>query len=171
MYNSGGFDTRMSCILNYVRCKCMAEKYRLLNHRLLKHKRVVFVTTRYVVSGQMPRSTQTFSFLSLLQQPRGLRKIHNWDRRYVEGALSRSWSRRSDCEPARHRARGDCRGGSLSVCALDVGALTYSLISFVHFTARLIVAKLFAIICRLNSKLSIQARYRRAVLRNQAGRL
>jgi ATP/ADP translocase len=32
-----------------MRCKCRAEKHCSLNHQSLKHKRVVFVTTRFVV--------------------------------------------------------------------------------------------------------------------------
>jgi len=105
----------------------------------LKHKRAVFVTTRFGMLGQfqcrsrqLPASTRPFSFLSLLRQLRGLHKIRNLDRPCAEGASSRSWSRRSGCEAARRRARGAYCGGSLNVCALDVGALTYSLITFVQ---------------------------------------
>jgi hypothetical protein len=71
---------------------------------------------------------QPFSSLSSLQQLRGLRKIHNSDRQYAEGASSRSWNRQPDCEAATHHGLDAYRGGSLSVCALDVGALTFSLI-------------------------------------------
>ena len=42
----------------------MAEEHRLLNHRLLKHKRVVFVTTRYVrATGQSPLLSLFLFFL------------------------------------------------------------------------------------------------------------
>jgi hypothetical protein len=71
---------------------------------------------------------QPFSSLFSLQQLRGLRKIHNWDRLYAEGASSHSWNRQPGYEAAKHRGLGAYRGGSLSVCALDVGALTFSLI-------------------------------------------
>jgi hypothetical protein len=49
--NSGGFGT--------------AEKHRLLNHRLLKHKRVVFVTTR-LQRRHAQRIALRFLFLFLL---------------------------------------------------------------------------------------------------------
>jgi hypothetical protein len=72
--------------------------------------------------------TPPFSSLSSLQQLRGLRKIHNWDRQCVEGASNRSWSRQPGWLAAKHRVLGAYRGGFLNVCALDVGALTFSLI-------------------------------------------
>jgi len=93
----------------------------------LKHKRVVFVTTRFVESGQPPRPTQPFSFPSLFRQLHDLHRIHTWDRQCAEGALNRNWSRQSDYEAAGHRARGAYCGGSSSVCALDVGALIFLL--------------------------------------------
>jgi hypothetical protein len=70
---------------------------------------------------------QPFSSLFSLQQLRGLRKIHNWGRQYAEGASSHSWNRQPGCEAAKHRGLGAYRGGSLSVCALDVGALDFLL--------------------------------------------
>ena len=109
------------------RCKCTAEDSCLLNHWLLKHKRVVFVTTRFVALSQLPSPTGPFSFLSLLRQFRGLRKIRSWNRPCAEAASNRSWNRWSDCGVARHRAPGDYCGGPLSVCVLDVGALDFLL--------------------------------------------
>jgi len=98
------------------------------NHTLLKHKRAVFVTTR--LQGQRAERaapTIPFSFLSLLRQLRGLRKIRSWNRPCAEDASNRSWSRQSGCGVARHRASGDCCGGPLSVCALVVGASDFLL--------------------------------------------
>lgn len=108
-------------------CKCTAEDHRLLNHWLLKHKGVVFVTTRFVALRQLPRPTGPFSFLSLLRQFRGLRKIRSWNRPCAEGASNRNWNMWSDCGVARHRGRGDYCGDPLSVCVLDVGASDFLL--------------------------------------------
>jgi len=96
-----------------------------------KHKWVMFVTTHFV-SKRRASPIQTFSFPSSSQQLHGLHKTHNWDKLCVEGASSRNWNRRSGCGVARRRARGAYRGGSSNACALDVGALTYSLISFLQ---------------------------------------
>src|SRR5215212_1845052 len=80
------------------------------------------------VEGNRPGLTQPFSSLSSLQQLRGLRKIHNSHRQCGEGASNHSWNRQPGYEAAKHHALGAYRGGSLNACALDVGALTFSLI-------------------------------------------
>ena len=118
---------------------------------LLKHKRAVFVTTRFDVgdltgreisygredpstgSGRRLAPTLPFSFLSLFRQLRGLRKNRSWRRRCAAGAWTRSWSRLLGCAAATRRARGGYCGGSSSACALDVGALTFSLITCLQF--------------------------------------
>ena len=81
-----------------------------------------------VRKGSRPSLTRLFSFPSSLRQLRGLRRSRSWDRQCVEGAWNRSWNRRSGCEAAERHALGGYRGGSLSACALDVGALIFLLI-------------------------------------------
>ena len=79
------------------------------------------------MDGQLPISTQTVSFPSSLQQLRGLHKNRSSHKLCAAGAWNRSSSKWSGYEVREHRVRGAYRGGSLNVCALDVGAFVFLL--------------------------------------------
>ena len=98
----------------------------------IKHKRVVEVTTRFASDkdGLNPIPIQPFSFPSSLRQLHGLRKSRSWNRRCGEGAWNRSSNMQSGYAAPEHHVRGACRGGSLNVCALDVGAFDFLLNNF-----------------------------------------